>query len=89
MTLDEYITAFSMWAIAASPMLVTTPIMHCANESTGFNNQSNRMPGHMAPTPSPQCPECPDNPPKGKCKGLLNEVQKIILLNKDVITINQ
>jgi hypothetical protein len=30
MTVTEYITEFSMWAIAASPLLVTTPIMKCA-----------------------------------------------------------
>ena len=54
MTLCESITEFSMWAIAASPMLVTTPIMVCGNESTNFTNQSGYMPGHMAPTPSPR-----------------------------------
>lgn len=29
MTATEYKTEFSMWAIAASPLVVTTPIMNC------------------------------------------------------------
>jgi hypothetical protein len=29
MTATEYKTEFSMWAIAASPLVVTTPIMTC------------------------------------------------------------
>ena len=43
-----------------------------------------------APTPSPECPppKCPDNPPKGKCKGALTDVQKTILLNTEVIAIS-
>ena len=91
MTATEYRTEFAMWAISASPLVVTTPIMICGNESTNFTNQSGYMPGHMAPTPSPQCPppKCPANPPKGKCRGQLNEVQKTVLLNTEVISINQ
>merc|ERR1712194_692348 len=34
-------------------------------------------------------PPSPVNPPKGKCVGALNEIQKKILLNKEVIAINQ
>jgi hypothetical protein len=30
MNLDESITEFSMWAIAASPLVVTTPIFNCS-----------------------------------------------------------
>ena len=30
MTADEYKTEFSMWAISASPLVVTTPIMNCS-----------------------------------------------------------
>ena len=30
MTAEEYMTEFSMWAIAASPLTVTTPIMNCS-----------------------------------------------------------
>jgi hypothetical protein len=35
---EEYMTEFSMWAISASPLTVTTPIMNCTS---------------AAPTPSP------------------------------------
>eukprot|EP00943_MAST-04B_sp_MAST-4B-sp1_P000007 g7.t1 len=35
MTSLEYKTEFSMWAIAASPLVVTTPIMKCDKESNG------------------------------------------------------
>lgn len=31
MTAIEYKTEFSMWAIAASPLVVTTPIMNCTS----------------------------------------------------------
>jgi alpha-galactosidase len=31
MTATEYRTEFSMWAISASPLVVTTPIMNCTN----------------------------------------------------------
>ena len=31
MNLDESITEFSMWAIAASPLVVTTPIFNCSD----------------------------------------------------------
>ena len=31
MTSDEYVTEFSMWAISASPLIVTTPIMNCSS----------------------------------------------------------
>ena len=37
--------------------------------------------------PPPPPPPSP-NPPKHNCKGMLNAVQKIVLLNKDVIAIN-
>ena len=40
-------------------------------------------------TPSGPPPPGPPNPVKHNCKGVLNEVQKIILLNKDVIAVNQ
>lgn len=33
MTDDEWKTEFSMWAISASPLVVTTPIMNCTNVS--------------------------------------------------------
>eukprot|EP01059_Diplonema_ambulator_P000514 TRINITY_DN1041_c1_g1_i1.p1 TRINITY_DN1041_c1_g1~~TRINITY_DN1041_c1_g1_i1.p1 ORF type:complete len:421 (+),score=144.21 TRINITY_DN1041_c1_g1_i1:39-1265(+) len=31
MTAEEYKTEFSMWAISASPMIVTTPLMNCSS----------------------------------------------------------
>jgi hypothetical protein len=30
---EEYMTEFSMWAISASPLTVTTPIMNCTSAS--------------------------------------------------------
>lgn len=35
MTAEEYKTEFSMWAIAASPLVVTTPIMKCSTHNGG------------------------------------------------------
>ena len=182
MSLAESISEFSMWAIAASPMLVTTPIMNCtakeasadfaARQYTGdddvactvglvtqlshrtkcilgesygcYGTQANKTmwvggqhpsddegcrgvftcdgvldnqgrlaeincdpmtpkggnPYHTcackaaAPTPGPPGPTPPGpapqpNPPKGKCVAALNEMQKKILLNTEVIAINQ
>ena len=37
MTLHESITEFSMWAISASPLVVTTPIMNCTPEAAPVN----------------------------------------------------
>lgn len=34
MTAVEYHAEFSMWAISASPLVVTTPIMNCTNDTT-------------------------------------------------------
>ncbi|CAE7526244.1 unnamed protein product [Symbiodinium sp. KB8] len=41
MTDDEWRTEFSMWAISASPLVVTTPIMNCTNESPHPANYCN------------------------------------------------
>ena len=38
MTAIEYKTEFSMWAIAASPLVVTTPIMKCSSKRVNDNN---------------------------------------------------
>jgi hypothetical protein len=173
MTIDEFITEFSMWAIAASPMLVTTPIMNCSasasasgpdtikealeveaaggagcsvsltkqlsktvkcvvDETFGCNpdgktmwtgpvpnsadtshgcrgvftcdgvkdvqcnvqtpaggNATHTCSCSKAPGPKPPNPPTPVNPSKGKCVPALNEVQKLILLNTEVIAINQ
>eukprot|EP01060_Flectonema_neradi_P039806 TRINITY_DN8910_c0_g1_i1.p1 TRINITY_DN8910_c0_g1~~TRINITY_DN8910_c0_g1_i1.p1 ORF type:complete len:412 (+),score=41.69 TRINITY_DN8910_c0_g1_i1:39-1274(+) len=56
MTADEYKTEFVMWAISASPLVVTTPIMNCST---------------------------------GTCIPGITDLQKEILLNKDIIAINQ
>jgi len=172
LTEAEYVTEFSMWAIAGSPLLVTTPIMNCTMEEASahaaarhgapdapctvslarqlsrtpcvfgdsfgcFGAQSNKTmwvdasksghggdadegcrgifvcdgvanvkcnpmtpaggrprhvcscSGHPGPGPSPSPAPTPVNPPKGKCVGVLNDIQKKILLNKEVIAINQ
>mmetsp|Transcript_39657 Transcript_39657/g.123579 ORF Transcript_39657/g.123579 Transcript_39657/m.123579 type:complete len:522 (+) Transcript_39657:61-1626(+) len=47
MTEDEYMTEFSMWAISASPLMVTTPIMNCTRTSTG---EQRRLGGHAFPS---------------------------------------
>ena len=62
MTSIEYKTEFSMWAISASPLVVTTPIMNCSNAS----GKSSVV-----------------------CKPWISELQKEILLNKEVLAINQ
>jgi hypothetical protein len=42
MSVTEYMTEFSMWAIAASPLLVTTPIMKCSGRvRTGVRTACN------------------------------------------------
>lgn len=170
-TLDESVTEFSMWAILASPMLFTTPIMNCttakapaaaapapavcsvkllkqlshvakciAGKSFGCDgDESNTTmwidaetkgssqgcrgifecdgvsnvrcdtntpaggnphhvcrcsatppgpPGPPGPPPSPFGPSSPPMTPK-HCVGYLNDVQKMILLNREVIAINQ
>jgi len=172
----EYVTEFSMWAIAGSPLLVTTPIMNCTMQEASayaasrsrkplsgrdapctvslakqlsqapcvfgdsfgcFGTQANKTmwvdtstsghggqpdegcrgifvcdgvtdvecnpmtpaggnPHHVCPCsgkpgpgPSPSPAPTPVNPPKGKCVGVLNGIQKKVLLNKEVIAINQ
>jgi alpha-galactosidase len=60
MTASEYITEFSMWAISASPLQFTAPIMNCTNTRGGI-----------------------------QCHGWISDLQKKILLNKEVIAINQ
>jgi hypothetical protein len=174
-TLDESITEFSMWAILASPLLFTTPIMNCTaapatatSTATGDGAAAAAVAGAVAPlsadtsslsstcactkrlstkaacvegktfgclpdgtmwavgcrgmftcdgvegvrcdvnTPDPprnhtcKCvaspsppphppPSGPGSPPMSPkhCKGYLNDVQRTVLLNKEVIDINQ
>eukprot|EP00929_Paragymnodinium_shiwhaense_P065002 TRINITY_DN32633_c0_g1_i1.p1 TRINITY_DN32633_c0_g1~~TRINITY_DN32633_c0_g1_i1.p1 ORF type:complete len:453 (+),score=99.34 TRINITY_DN32633_c0_g1_i1:38-1360(+) len=66
MTAEEYKTEFSMWAILASPLVVTTPILNCS--------KTDQM--HAKYTP-------------GKCRPSITDLQKEVLLNKEVIAINQ
>ena len=54
MTLDEFITEFSMWAIAASPMLVTTPIMNCSTVDTDTKRAIDRDEGEPAVEAAPR-----------------------------------
>eukprot|EP01060_Flectonema_neradi_P023696 TRINITY_DN31999_c0_g1_i1.p1 TRINITY_DN31999_c0_g1~~TRINITY_DN31999_c0_g1_i1.p1 ORF type:complete len:409 (+),score=59.07 TRINITY_DN31999_c0_g1_i1:135-1361(+) len=56
MTATEYKSAFSMWAINASPLMITTPIMNCST---------------------------------GTCIPGITDLQKEILFNEEVISINQ
>eukprot|EP01052_Picozoa_sp_SAG31_P038383 SAG31_NODE_5118_length_2730_cov_6.394147_3_plen_298_part_00 len=179
LTLDESITEFSMWAISASPLVVTTPIYTCGAPKDDESIDTEGPMGERRSTVDRECPECkleaqpdlaevdesvpcvvnltkqhseaecqlgktygcygtaanktmwtkgcrgvfvcdgvtdvvcdidgsgthicpckkgnpvgppppgPPNPPKHNCKGSLNEIQKIVLLNKKVIAINQ
>ena len=66
MTAAEYQTEFSMWAILASPMIVTTPLLNCS--------KTDQIGGNYTP---------------GKCAPSLTPLQRRILLNKEVISINQ
>merc|ERR1719263_972634 len=59
-------TEFSMWAIFASPMVITTPILNCS--------KTDQINGKDTP---------------GTCVPSITELQKEILLNKEVIAINQ
>lgn len=47
MTESEYVTEFSMWAISASPLMVTTPIMNCTKD--GADGQT-RLGGRALPS---------------------------------------
>lgn len=65
-TATECKTEFSMWAIFASPLVVTTPIVNCS--------KTDQIKGKFTP---------------GKCVPSITDLQKEILLNKEVIAINQ
>jgi len=45
MTAEEYKTEFSMWAISASPLVVTTPIMNCSSGKI-WTQQESEPPAH-------------------------------------------
>jgi len=44
MTATEYMTEFSMWAIQASPLTVTTPIMNCSDGRSLKSSQQDHQP---------------------------------------------
>ena len=78
MTADEYQSEFSMWAISASPLMVTTPIMNCtaavtAATTTNSTAVASPRPSHRDVT----------------CKGWISDLQKRLLLNAEVLGINQ
>ena len=43
MNLDESITEFSMWAISASPLVVTTPIFNCSASQLAEDNAAKAL----------------------------------------------
>ena len=90
----EYRTEFSMWAILASPLVVTTPLYRltgcesplCNGRCQDCRPQDKNQPkGHcLGPVPVGNRNKCP-----AKCKANLTNDQASILLNQDVIAINQ
>lgn len=132
MTATEYMTEFSMWAIAASPLTVTTPIMNCSGGTPVKSSKYQPADGcSIALTKQISQAKCikdqsfgcfdnnktmwTDNGCRGdfECDGMniecnvmnagrhfceckpfscepwISELQKKILLNKEVIAINQ
>lgn len=96
LTLQESITEYTMWAIAASPLVITTPIMNCTGkqasedyaakqlEAEGSGERRSTLEGKDAArvkTSGPPSPPGPVNPVKHNCKGMLNDIQKVTLLN--------
>ena len=91
LTLDESITEYTMWAIAASPLVITTPIMNCtakqASEDWAAKNVDTEGTGERRSTVEgvaaaevreggAPAPPSPPNPVKHNCKGMLNDIQK-------------
>lgn len=105
LTLAESITEYTMWAIAASPLVITTPIMNCTAkqasedwaakhavvDTEGSGERRTTIEGAAAAEVKlggpPSGPPSPPNPPKHNCKGMLNDIQKITLLNKEVVSL--
>lgn len=106
LTLAESITEYTMWAIAASPLVITTPIMNCtakqASEDWSAKHAVVDTEGSSGERRStvegaaaaevklgkpPSGPPSPPNPPKHNCKGMLNDIQKVTLLNKEVVSL--
>ena len=91
MTYDEYHSEFSMWAISASPLVVTTPIMNCTTNmpTAGACNSTHEERNALCNDGKVrrQCECWPAT--SVTCKGWLSELQRSILLNREVLAINQ
>eukprot|EP01051_Picozoa_sp_SAG22_P002643 SAG22_NODE_120_length_19227_cov_7.584013_7_plen_231_part_00 len=88
----EYRTEFSMWAILASPMVVTTPLYNMAGcDDTSCNGRCQDCRDQDKGKPVNGKPHCLNGRQKctAKCEAGLTPVQQQILLNTDVIAINQ
>ena len=88
----EYRTEFSMWAILASPLVVTTPLYNMAGcDDTSCNGRCQDCRDDDKGKPVNGKPHCLDGKQKctAKCAAGLTPVQQEILLNTDVIAINQ
>ncbi|CAE7450971.1 agaA [Symbiodinium pilosum] len=66
MTKEEYRTEVSMWAILASPLIITTPLLNCS--------KTDQIAANFTP---------------GTCRPSITPLQRELLLNKEVISINQ
>ena len=79
MSAIEYRTEVSMWAISASPLVVTTPIMNCTARSDSG----------MPPTAEARPPQ--DNFTRGdfSCTPWISDLQRSLLLNPEVLRVNQ
>eukprot|EP00928_Gymnodinium_smaydae_P016564 TRINITY_DN16231_c3_g1_i1.p1 TRINITY_DN16231_c3_g1~~TRINITY_DN16231_c3_g1_i1.p1 ORF type:complete len:524 (-),score=61.10 TRINITY_DN16231_c3_g1_i1:210-1781(-) len=63
MTRAEYMTEFSMWAISASPLMVTTPIMNCSTRAG-----TRRMGAHALGVSGLVHPSMPSTLDAGGCR---------------------
>ena len=105
LTLAESITEYTMWAIAASPLVITTPIMNCTAKQASEDWVAKHALDTEGPTGERRStvegveaaevkvggaptPPSPPNPPKHNCKGMLNDIQKVTLLNKEVVRLS-
>lgn len=68
MTLCESITEFSMWAIAASPLIVTTPIFNCS-ATTAESSEPRDLASEDAEGPTGERRSTVDGAPERKIDG--------------------
>lgn len=66
MTKVEYRSEVSMWAILASPLILTTPLLNCSKTDQILGNFTS-----------------------GSCRPSITPLQKELLLNKEVLSVNQ